>query len=224
MTQVPDCEVAKFYAGMRLNIDDIGHTQTGIHLHHFVDLFCLPELSLLSSLTQYFIDKEIHFNPEYVFADIRGAVETLHRNQILHSNIVLSIEDYLLPNSPMEAENNNSTPSSSIFIKEFLQRLIANKKNVFLITNSPYWFVNHGMSSLCGPDWANLFDLVICNARKPDFFTSKNKPFREFNPTTNSKSWAQVISFKKKKIYYEGNKLLNLKYLNNNNYYSKLYR
>lgn len=201
--RVPDEEVSKSYTGMRLNIDDIGHTQTSASLHHFVDLFCLPEISLLSSLTQHFNEKNIQFNPEYIFADIRSAIDTLHRNQILHMKIVQSIDDYLLPNTL--DDNNNSTMSSSIYIKEFLERLIKNNKNIFLITNSPFWFVNYGMISLCGPDWTNLFDLVICNARKPDFFTSKNKPFREFNYQTNSKSWERITSFKKNNIYYEGN-------------------
>ncbi len=204
LVQVSDDEVSEFYKGMRLNIDDIGHSQTSSTLHHFVDLFCLPEVSLLSSLTQFFIDRDIHFNPEYIFADIRDAIESLHRNQILHGRIVSDIDQYLMPNSELDASSNNSTISSSIYIKEFLERLVKNRKNIFLITNSPYWFVHRGMSSLCGPDWTNLFDLVICNARKPDFFTSKNKPFRQFNAYTNSKSWEQVNSFKKNNIYYEG--------------------
>lgn len=204
-TQVPDEEVAKAFTGMRLNIDDIGHTQSNEKLHHFVDLFCLPEISLLSSLTDYFIGRGIHFNPEYIFADIREAIDTLHRNQVLHGRIVKDIESYLLPNSQLDAENNNSSISSSIYIKEFLERLVKNGKNVFLITNSPYWFVNYGMISLCGQEWTNLFDLVICSARKPDFFTSKTKQFRQFNVHTNSKSWEKVSSFIKNDIYYEGN-------------------
>lgn len=203
--QVSNDEVAKAYVGMRVNIDDIGHTQTSSKLHHFVDLFCLPEISLLSSVTQFFIDNNIHFDPEYIFADIRSAIETLHRNTILHSKMVESIEDYLIPNSVIDAEENNSTSSSSIYVKEFLNRLKNNGKNVFLITNSPYWFVNYGMRCLCGPEWTSLFDLVICNARKPEFFTSNNKPFRKFSITTNSKSWEKVTNFERKKIYYEGN-------------------
>ena len=82
-------------------------------------------------------------------------------------------------------------------------RLNLNNKKVFLITNSPYWFVNYGMQSLCGSDWQDLFDLVICNARKPDFFKSGN-PFRRFEIKTNSKTFANVSAFKKNNIYYEG--------------------
>lgn len=61
------------------------------------------------------------------------------------------------------------------------------------------------MRSLCGSDWEKYFDLIICNARKPYFFSSSSKPFRKFNLKTNSKSWAKLISIKKGDIYYEGN-------------------
>jgi HAD superfamily 5'-nucleotidase-like hydrolase len=198
MNQVDPDEIIKFYGGLRLNIDDIGYTQSSTTLHQYVDLFCLPEISLLASTMQYFLDKNIHFNPEYIFIDVKSAVNTLHRSQILHKNIVQSIDDYLVP-------INDSPSSSSIYVKEFLQRLNKNGKNTFLITNSPYWFVNFGMQSLLGSDWTNLFDLIICNARKPDFFVSKTKPFRHFNIKTNSKSWERVTCFEKDKIYYDGN-------------------
>lgn len=199
MKPVPKEEVTKFYNGTRVNIDDLGHTQTSSTLHHFVDLFCLPEINLLASTFQYFLDHNIHFNPQYVFQDIHDAFNLLHKNQIIHKSIVQRIEDYLIPIS------SGCTSNSSIFIKEFLNRLKSNDKKVFLITNSPFWFVNVGMTSLCGSDWVDLFDIIICNAQKPYFFTSKTKPFRSFNVSTNSKSWEKVTSFEKSQIYYEGN-------------------
>ena len=146
----------------------------------------------------------IHFSPEYVFQDVRAAVNSIHRSQILHKQIVQSIDDYLLPIKD-DVNAYNQFNSSSIYIKEFLMRLNKSGKKVFLITNSPYWFVNFGMQSLCGSDWTNLFDLIICNARKPDFFTSKSKQFRRFNLFKNSKSWEKVSKFKKGEVYYEGN-------------------
>jgi len=197
LSPVPQEEVTKFYNGNRLNIDDIGHHQSSSTLHHFVDLFCLPEISLLSLTYQYFLDNNIHFNPNYVFQDVHEAFDLLHKNQILHNKIVQHIDDYLMPTS--------SESSSSIYIQEFLSRLKKNNKQVFLITNSPFWFVNAGMTSLCGSNWANLFNIIICNSRKPDFFTSKTKPFRHFNCETNSKSWEKVTEFKKSNVYYEGN-------------------
>ena len=225
MNSVDNEEVLKHFGGLRLNIEDIGnsfkflaniylvfnrfflkkkgYTQTGSTFHQFVDLFCHPEISLVASTFQYFLDRNIHFTPEYIFQDIKESVDSIHRNHLLHRHIVQSIEDYLLPTA--EDHGSGDYLNSSLHIKEFLTRLNQSGKNLFLITNSPFWFVNFGMSSLCGNDWANLFDLIICNARKPYFFTSKSKPFREFNTRTNSKSWEKVNSFKKGNIYYEGN-------------------
>jgi len=37
-------------------------------------------------------------------------------------------------------------------LKPFLQRLHDANKQIFIITNSAYWYVNHGMSYLLGED------------------------------------------------------------------------
>jgi HAD superfamily 5'-nucleotidase-like hydrolase len=201
MNKIDDEDVLRYFDGQRLNIEFVGNTQTSSKLHHFVDLFCLPEICLVACAFSFFHDKGIHFTPEYIFHDVHEAVNSIHRNQILHKKIAQSIDDYLLPVS----DESNVNKSRSIYIKEFLYRLNKNGKSVFLITNSPYWFVNFGMQALCGSDWTNLFDVIICNARKPYFFSSRTKPFRQFNIKTNSKSWERVKTFKKSNIYYEGN-------------------
>ena len=90
-------------------------------------------------------------------------------------------------------------------VKEMLQRLRKSNKKTFLITNSKYWFVNLGMTYICGQDWVNLFDVIICDARKPDFFKSKSKPFRLYLSDIAHKSWDRVNKFEKGQVYYEGN-------------------
>lgn len=62
------------------------------------------------------------------------------------------------------------------------------------------------MSHLCknAPvPWRQLFDFVICSARKPDFFFSK-KPFRQWNTDTNSASPYPVGTFEPNAIYAFG--------------------
>ncbi|CAF0919650.1 unnamed protein product [Brachionus calyciflorus] len=194
MNSIPNEEVLKTYGGKRFSIEDIGFSQTSPNFHHFVDLFCLPEICLLACTFQYLIDRGINFRPEYIFHDVHDSVNSIHRNFALHRSITQSIDDYLL-----QVREENSK------VKEFLYRLQKNGKKVFLITNSPYWFVNFGMQSLCGSDWTSLFDLIICSARKPQFFTSKSKPFRRFNIKTNSKSWDTVSELNRNEVYYEGN-------------------
>lgn len=60
-----------------------------------------------------------------------------------------------------------------------LSRLVAHGKQLFLITNSPFSFVDKGMRHMVGPDWRQLFDVVIVQADKPSFFTDRRKPFRK---------------------------------------------
>ena len=60
-------------------------------------------------------------------------------------------------------------------LKPFLQRLRDANKQIFLITNSAYLYVNHGMSYLLGEDWQNFFDVIICQARKPSFFGEQKR-------------------------------------------------
>lgn len=51
------------------------------------------------------------------------------------------------------------------------------KKTVFLLTGSHMDFADFTSTyALGGPEWAELFDLVVCFARKPGFFT-ENRPF-----------------------------------------------
>jgi HAD superfamily 5'-nucleotidase-like hydrolase len=138
MNAVDNADVIKYYGGRRLNEQEMGYTQTSATFHHFVDLFCLPEIALFAQVFQYFLDNGVQFTPEYIFQDVRSAINSIHRNQMLHKSIAQSIDDYLLPVANGEEPTSDSW-SSSVFIKQFLNRLKRNGKNIFLITNSPYW-------------------------------------------------------------------------------------
>ena len=136
MNAVENADVVSYYGGRRLNEDEIGHTQTSASFHQFVDLFCLPEIVLFSQVLQYFRDKGVSFTPEYIFQDVREAINSIHRNHLLHRNMARSIDDYLLP---IASDKTQSFQSSSAHVKDFLTRLKRHGKNIFLITNSPFW-------------------------------------------------------------------------------------
>jgi hypothetical protein len=63
----------------------------------------------------------------------------------------------------------------NVSLKPCLQRLRDANKQIFLITNSAYWYVNHGLSYLLGDNWQNFFDVIICQARKPSFFGAEKR-------------------------------------------------
>lgn len=91
----------------------------------------------------------------------------------------------------------------------FFQRLKDSGKEIFIITNSPFHFVNVGMSYLLGPDWRDYFDVVVASAKKPAFFVDSMRPFRELNTHERVQSWGPVNSLQKGKIYLEVRGLLN---------------
>jgi HAD superfamily 5'-nucleotidase-like hydrolase len=200
--QISDKDVKKFYNGIHINIEHIGYTQTSKTMHQFIDLFCLPEIALLSAVIENFQNKNIQFSPDYVYEDVKSVMQSLHRTEILHKTISQSLGKFIVP-TYTQAGNEHSPEGTKI--KELLRRIKKSNKNTFLITNSKYWFVNLGMTYICGPDWHNLFDVIICNARKPDFFNSKSRPFRHYLSDVAHKSWDRVTKFEKGQVYYEGN-------------------
>ncbi|XP_034172039.1 5' nucleotidase A isoform X1 [Osmia lignaria lignaria] len=73
----------------------------------------------------------------------------------------------------------------------------------FLITGSNVDFVDFTATYAFGKDWKSLFDIVICYAKKPGFFTEQ-RPFYE---TINYEEGAMIesIDLKQGRIYNEGN-------------------
>lgn len=90
-------------------------------------------------------------------------------------------------------------------VRDFLIHLHATGKKIFLITNSGFSFIDAGLKYIVGSDWKNLFDVIVCQARKPKFFYQNNRPFRKVNFTTDSHSWDRVINLHKGEAYIEGN-------------------
>lgn len=88
-------------------------------------------------------------------------------------------------------------------IEKFFKRLVAAKKKLFLVTNSPLRFVDRGMTLLLGNDWREYFDVIIVQARKPKFFTESTRPLRAYDEKTMAHSWDRVTKIEKGKIYQE---------------------
>jgi len=141
-------------------------------------------------VTQYFIDNSIPFAAEYVHYDVREAVSAFHKSGMMHQIVGQDVETYFEENPRL---------------KPFLQRLSDANKEIFLITNSSYWYVNRGLTYLLGDNWQDLFDVIICQARKPSFFGAEKRPFREIDVAKNSKSWDRVSKLEHGKVYVEGN-------------------
>lgn len=193
--KINNWDVVKEYEGTLISVDSIskGTNKDGHTIHQQMDLFSLPFLSLLSNVVEYFIEENILFDPGYIYYDVEKATQEVHLSGKMHQAIIDDLDRYL-PKKPD--------------LVTFLNRLVNNKKKLFMITNSSYKFVDKGMTHLIGPEWRELFEVTITNARKPRFFSNVDRAFRPFrliNPVTGHYHWDQVQGFQKHGVYAEGN-------------------
>ncbi|KAJ8735697.1 hypothetical protein PYW07_007317 [Mythimna separata] len=192
LTQVPSDEVLKLYRNRIIPIayvegDTRAHKPNRAKMVHLADLFSVPEMGLLCNVAEYFIKNHIDYHPEILFLDVKNSVQSCH--PIMHKIVAQNVEEYIRPNADL---------------RKYFQMLQDNDKKLFLVTNSPFHFVNAGMEMLVGHDWRDYFDVVIVNANKPKFFTEVSRPIRVFDKRANTHIWERVSSLEKGIIYYEG--------------------
>ncbi|KAK6167228.1 hypothetical protein SNE40_021312 [Patella caerulea] len=190
LKSVSDREVKSLYNGTHVSLDNMNTFYGQGPMHQLVDLFALPEVALISDITEYLLLNNINYDPEYVFYDVRNAIHAIHSSGILHQKIMENLEIFL--------QKCDKT-------KFLLERLRLSGKKLFLITNSGYAFVDAGLKYMIGEDWGDMFDVIIVNARKPKFFNETSRPFRQFDVASNKQSWASVQSLQKGHIYQQGN-------------------
>lgn len=192
LTPVPDGEVLQMYKNRIIPIAYVEGTPKGAQgatskMVQLADLFSVPEMCLLCNVAQYFESNHIDYHPEIMFHDVKNSVRVCH--PIMHGIVSNNVSEYI-----------ESNPN----LRKYLDTLVAAKKKLFLVTNSPYHFVNKGMEMLVGTDWRDFFDVVIVQARKPKFFTDDSRPIRILDETTGTHLWDRVTKLEKGKVYYEG--------------------
>ena len=92
------------------------------------DLFSVPEMGLLCDVTDYFERNLIDYHPEILFRDVKNSVRQSH--PIMHQIVEQNVSEYIKHNPDLRI---------------FFQRLKDAGKKLFLVTNSPFRFVNKGM-------------------------------------------------------------------------------
>ncbi|XP_078064990.1 5'-nucleotidase domain-containing protein 2-like [Mustelus asterias] len=99
----------------------------------------------------------------HLFSNSQDAIAQVHIKGFMYKWIMEDLEKYILRGEETFA---------------VLQHLVHHGKKLFLITNSPFSFVDKGMSYMVGKDWRDLFDVVIVQADKPHFFNDCIKGVR----------------------------------------------
>lgn len=107
------------------------------------DLFSVPEMYLMCTVTEYFHRNHIDYHPEILFRDVKvNRSDTLVENfpnfihylknavgsshPVMHKIVGEAVKDYI-----------KETPT----MRKFFERLVNANKKLFLVTNSPYHFV-----------------------------------------------------------------------------------
>uniref|UniRef100_A0A0N5AAG9 5'-nucleotidase domain-containing protein 3 n=1 Tax=Syphacia muris TaxID=451379 RepID=A0A0N5AAG9_9BILA len=152
------------------------------------DLFSLPWAGLLSTLVQYFDDNGIVFDPICTFHDVKESVRYVHEGGGMHNAIVSNLEQYIHKN---------------LGLKEYLETLCSSGKKLFIVTNSPFSFMNRGMCYMLGEDWRKYFQYIVVMAKKPEFFQG-HAPFRRYYEDSGNLSYEKVTSLQPGKVYAGG--------------------
>lgn len=126
----------------------------------FDTLFDMPEGILYAGLVDLKdrVDGLLPMTYHTLYDDIRQAVDTLHADGSLKARITTDLGEYF-------EKDPDLVPT--------LQKFRDAGKKLFLLTNSEAEYTAAVMDFLVGGapgSWEDLFDLVICFARKPGFF------------------------------------------------------
>lgn len=190
---VPDREVIAMYEGCHVPLeimsDFYGKSSHGHAMKQFMDIFSLPEMTLLLCVNDYFMKHNIDYEPVHLYKDVKEAIRDVHVKGIMYREVEADIEKYICYGEQTHA---------------VLKKLSANGKKLFLITNSPLDFVDRGMNYIIGKDWRDLFDVVIVQADKPGFFNDRRKPFRRVTDK-GMLLWDRIHHLEKGQIYKQGN-------------------
>uniref|UniRef100_UPI00358FFBD5 5'-nucleotidase domain-containing protein 3-like isoform X2 n=1 Tax=Myxine glutinosa TaxID=7769 RepID=UPI00358FFBD5 len=190
LSLVPHEEVQELYEGTHVPLEQMSDFYgKGSVMKQFMDIFSLPEMTLLSSVNDYFIRHNIDYDPVHLYKDVSDAVRDVHVKGLIYNIIAKDMGRYI--------QHGKET-------KAVLTRLVDHKKKLFLITNSPYSFVDKGMNYMVGPDWHDLFDVIIVKADKPDFFNDRRRPFRRL-ADQGGMLWDRITSLRKGEVYKQGN-------------------
>ncbi len=137
--------------------------------YHLDSLFELPEANLYAELIDLANrDKGLSLPSSWqIFDDLRAAVDWVHRHGALKTKVLANLELYL---------------RRDVEVGLALLRLALNGRRLILLTNSDWEYTRSICSFLFDgllpglESWRNLFDLVVVEAGKPDFFRSQ-RPF-----------------------------------------------
>lgn len=159
-----------------------------------LDYFDMPASLIFGRMVDY-IDKHDAGQKYDLWPDILEAIRDMYAREHFSLN---SGEYFPKLKSDPGRYVHKASPELLKWLKE-----VREKKTTFLITGSHIDFADCTASWALGDNWRDYFDLVICFARKPGFFTSA-KPFVQLNGIEETLA-LQPEQLKLGEIYSQGN-------------------
>jgi 5'-nucleotidase len=161
--------------------------------YHWIDtLYALSEVALYVALVDGFEQRGMAIDYGRLFSDIRESIDEAHRDG--------TILDAVLGDFPRFIRKDPDLAPT-------LHKLRSAGKKLFLLTNSRWPYTDKMMQHLLGgamaeyPSWRNYFDIVVCAATKPAFFTER-RPLLERD---GDHSKAATFPLERGRIYEGGN-------------------
>uniref|UniRef100_A0A7S3GA12 5'-nucleotidase domain-containing protein n=1 Tax=Palpitomonas bilix TaxID=652834 RepID=A0A7S3GA12_9EUKA len=175
------------------------------------DTYCLPEATLLCDVVQVMREQNISFDPLMVFKDVRFALNKVHSGatEMQHGDVYGKKSLYKGIHWKVMEEPDKYLEACPRLV-EYICRLREHGKKVFILTNSPYQYLDAGMKYILSgdkskpyTDWRFLFDAVMVSSKKPSFYTS-DAPFRSYNVASHSLLWNHVSELTPGNVYAGG--------------------
>ncbi|VDP02263.1 unnamed protein product [Heligmosomoides polygyrus] len=154
-----------------------------------IDLFSLPWAGLLSTVVHYCDLHNIVFDPKCLYDDLAECVKQVHVTGEMYQKVTDDLENYVHPNEGLN---------------KYLEMLHSSGKELFVVTNSPFKFIDAGMTYMLGSDWRRYFKYIVVSAKKPTFFHGR-EPFRIYDPTQDVVRFEKVGRLEEGQIYSGGN-------------------
>jgi HAD superfamily 5'-nucleotidase-like hydrolase len=111
------------------------------------DLFSMAECCLIADTVQFFKTRNIPFYPPNVVNDVLKSVGSTHISGDFHRLVAKNPKKYFHP-----------TPH----LRQVLDTLKASGKRLIFVSNSPFWYVDAGMTHVIGPNWRDTWDVGTC--------------------------------------------------------------
>jgi hypothetical protein len=152
------------------------------------DLYSTVECCLIADAIQFFLNRKIPYLPRSCVEDVLDSIKAAPRD--VHRLVADNPKLYLGEIKP--------------HLKQVLTTMKHAGKKLFFVSNSPYWYVDAGMKHAFGPDWRDMWDIIIVSAGKPNFYTDTARPFREVSVDSGRVEFTKVNKLEPGKVYTEG--------------------